>query len=118
MTHPFPTRRSFDLIVPVDLDDLFQVLDAELGEGDLPRTDLRRLARRRGPSAGAIVLRNLAAHRSQLDQGRRMRGHNQSSRNARRRLSTTGWSRSEEHTSELQSLMRISNAVLCFKKNN
>src|SRR3546814_8199128 len=29
----------------------------------------------------------------------------------------TGW-RSEEHTSELQSLMRISYAVFCLKKNN
>src|SRR3546814_8209465 len=28
------------------------------------------------------------------------------------------WSRSEEHTSELQSLMRISYAVFCFKKKN
>src|SRR3546814_7740504 len=28
----------------------------------------------------------------------------------------TVWSRSEEHTSELQSLMRISNAVLCLQK--
>src|SRR3546814_7147884 len=27
------------------------------------------------------------------------------------------WLRSEEHTSELQSLMRISYAVLCLKKN-
>src|SRR3546814_6590867 len=27
-----------------------------------------------------------------------------------------GWHRSEEHTSELQSLMRISYAVLCLKK--
>src|SRR3546814_10293866 len=28
------------------------------------------------------------------------------------------WTRSEEHTSELQSLMRISYAVFCLKKNN
>src|SRR3546814_5813339 len=28
----------------------------------------------------------------------------------------TAWSRSEEHTSELQSLMRISYAVFCLKK--
>src|SRR3546814_6549651 len=28
------------------------------------------------------------------------------------------WQRSEEHTSELQSLMRISYAVSCLKKNN
>src|SRR3546814_7567477 len=31
-------------------------------------------------------------------------------------LSGTGLSRSEEHTSELQSLMRISYAVFCLKK--
>src|SRR3546814_5979466 len=30
---------------------------------------------------------------------------------------TTGLSRSEEHTSELQSLMRISYAVFCLKQN-
>src|SRR3546814_9014493 len=29
-----------------------------------------------------------------------------------------GWRRSEEHTSELQSLMRISYAVFCLKKKN
>src|SRR3546814_8238473 len=34
---------------------------------------------------------------------------------ARRRL-WSAWSRSEEHTSELQSLMRISYAVFCLKK--
>src|SRR3546814_2621004 len=32
-------------------------------------------------------------------------------------MSGTGW-RSEEHTSELQSLMRISYAVFCLKKKN
>src|SRR3546814_8258170 len=31
-------------------------------------------------------------------------------------ISTFPWTRSEEHTSELQSLMRISYAVLCLKK--
>src|SRR3546814_1652449 len=33
-------------------------------------------------------------------------------------FSEIGWSRSEEHTSELQSLMRISYAVFCLKKKN
>src|SRR3546814_9897821 len=33
-------------------------------------------------------------------------------------LSGEWWIRSEEHTSELQSLMRISYAVFCFKKKN
>src|SRR3546814_19501745 len=32
------------------------------------------------------------------------------------RASRSGWIRSEEHTSELQSLMRISYAVFCLKK--
>src|SRR3546814_5830973 len=35
---------------------------------------------------------------------------------ARRSLTDTGSGRSEEHTSELQSLMRISYAVFCLKK--
>src|SRR3546814_3621086 len=33
-------------------------------------------------------------------------------------LAATPGSKSEEHTSELQSLMRISYAVFCLKKNN
>src|SRR3546814_16940755 len=35
-----------------------------------------------------------------------------------RELADPGWGRSEEHTSELQSLMRISYAVFCLKKKN
>src|SRR3546814_3145603 len=34
------------------------------------------------------------------------------------RSRVTDWIRSEEHTSELQSLMRISYAVFCLKKKN
>src|SRR3546814_3156270 len=34
----------------------------------------------------------------------------------RGRLVSSTWTRSEEHTSELQSLMRISYAVFCLKK--
>src|SRR3546814_5680948 len=37
---------------------------------------------------------------------------------AKRGLSSVGMLRSEEHTSELQSLMRISYAVFCLKKKN
>src|SRR3546814_9916740 len=33
-------------------------------------------------------------------------------------LAAQRWTRSEEHTSELQSLMRISYAVFCLKKKN
>src|SRR3546814_5812297 len=34
----------------------------------------------------------------------------------KKKKNTVSWSRSEEHTSELQSLMRISYAVFCLKK--
>src|SRR3546814_5247571 len=34
------------------------------------------------------------------------------------RAASLSWIRSEEHTSELQSLMRISYAVFCLKKKN
>src|SRR3546814_2067911 len=34
------------------------------------------------------------------------------------RMMPASWHRSEEHTSELQSLMRISYAVFCLKKKN
>src|SRR3546814_1583364 len=39
-------------------------------------------------------------------------------RAAQQMYGARGWVRSEEHTSELQSLMRISYAVFCLKKKN
>src|SRR3546814_10256980 len=39
-------------------------------------------------------------------------------RAAQRGVDRAGWIRSEEHTSELQSLMRISYAVFCLKKKS
>src|SRR3546814_1738462 len=42
----------------------------------------------------------------------------QRSNASRSRPKATGLARSEEHTSELQSLMRISYAVFCLKKTN
>src|SRR3546814_2007265 len=44
--------------------------------------------------------------------------HQPLSRGLRRRFFQGGLGRSEEHTSELQSLMRISYAVFCLKKKN
>src|SRR3546814_8697018 len=45
-------------------------------------------------------------------------GPSSSSIDARSGSSSSGAARSEEHTSELQSLMRISYAVFCLKKKN
>src|SRR3546814_1434508 len=50
---------------------------------------------------------------------RRQRPDNRASRGrSHRSAAPTGAGRSEEHTSELQSLMRTSYAVLCLKKKN
>src|SRR3546814_5424101 len=46
------------------------------------------------------------------------RGGPASQQRKRQGKPATGTGRSEEHTSELQSLMRISYAVFCLKKNN
>src|SRR3546814_8631535 len=45
-------------------------------------------------------------------------GHGSSSLHAGRHSASPDDARSEEHTSELQSLMRISYAVFCLKKKN
>src|SRR3546814_6000428 len=47
-----------------------------------------------------------------------MVGVHASSRDSSNGLTLSNLSRSEEHTSELQSLMRISYAVFCLKKKN
>src|SRR3546814_2887424 len=82
-----------------------------------PYTTLFRSARRRSQDAPRHPARRHAGARTQgadrrLCQGRqlRLRGRRQD-----RRLRRSD-RRSEEHTSELQSLMRISYAVFCLKK--
>src|SRR3546814_1889717 len=71
---------------------------------------------RHGPGGSGAALPEIRS-----DLGRRGRqfgpagGHD---RRRRRRPHHSGGSRSEEHTSELQSLMRISYAVFCLKKKN
>src|SRR3546814_3747227 len=68
-----------------------------------PYTTLFRSAPRRCPSAGSPRAPSPAARRGFAPA------------RARDRRAATG-ARSEEHTSELQSLMRISYAVFCLKK--
>src|SRR3546814_5028510 len=68
-------------------------------------------AHRRGTAAGAAPRRRRAGHRATaLDRA--------GSRARRRAAWLAAGARSEEHTSELQSLMRNSYAVLCLKKKN
>src|SRR3546814_6364253 len=85
----------------------YSTLFRSRGPSALPR--ILRLVRRRGPRAhppqGAAGGGFLSHHRHHLQR---------LWRRGRRRAAD----RSEEHTSELQSLMRISNAVFCLKTKN
>src|SRR3546814_9204494 len=97
MTHSFPPRRSSDLGEPVLAQ---QVLDREPERRLVPRL-LQVMVQ-----VGAVDRRHdgvEAGLSGQEDLGRRRRA-------------AVDDLRSEEHTSELQSLMRISYAVFCLKK--
>src|SRR3546814_16725151 len=97
LTHSFPTRLSSDLRGRGR-----PARDAEIWHGRPPR-----LLRRRPQVAGALRVRRAeCAHAERGSFGMKI---------------TLDWlkehlDRSEEHTSELQSLMRISYAVFCLKK--
>src|SRR3546814_10578152 len=62
-----------------------------------------------------VALLLLGARNDHLSTSEGLVGCNKSCRQQRRARDTA---RSEEHTSELQSLMRISSAVFCLKKTN
>src|SRR3546814_5924821 len=77
------------------------------------RVDLRRPLRRLGAQLAAVGLAEQrdpeVARREALAHQRQALGH---------ALARGAGQRSEEHTSELQSLMRSSYAVFCLKKKN
>src|SRR3546814_1849504 len=92
MTHSFPTRRSSDLAAAAKSAGL-----AVAGLSDLSQQQYAE------KSSDAVAKAVFAAPRGGIAQIAK---------------SPLGWHvvRSEEHTSELQSLMRISYAVFCLKK--
>src|SRR3546814_8517069 len=95
MPHAFPTRRSSDLFTPPrDLRDAVQ----HRARGKRARSD--HVAR-----ADAVEDRERDAPRQRHQRGGLDPGRDDKVA-----------ARSEEHTSELQSLMRISYAVFCMKK--
>src|SRR3546814_8775622 len=57
-------------------------------------------------------------HRGTCSRGRNMSEHGSPKKEKTDESRIFRWARSEEHTSELQSLMRISYAVFCLKKKN
>src|SRR3546814_8918891 len=108
MPHSFPTRRPSDLL---DTQPLVVEIGGEMrrDEGDVEAADEE--ARVEQPVAA--MRRSLAQRvaRALLDLQAQARAAVGAPRNTDREQ------RSEEHTSELQSLMRISYAVFCLKKN-
>src|SRR3546814_2245018 len=95
LTHSFPTRRSSDL--PDFLAALF--IGAGIGDVHWPVITLgQRLA---DAAFFELFVSNLHVFKRVFEDD-----------------AYRGFARSEEHTSELQSLMRISYAVLCLKKKN
>src|SRR3546814_1257426 len=131
MTHPFPTILSCDCIrefvaifhvLRCFEDDDIQhvenkvdpVADAETVETELLLSDLESLEKRvpafakkaaQGDKEAKIAASVLGQALELLREGKPAR------------LTEPKDDRSEEHTSELQSLMRISYAVFCLKKN-
>src|SRR3546814_2520933 len=106
MTHPCPTRRSSDL----------------QASGGLPRNAFTGQARQRPyrrllPATG---LSDRHRHADRRDHGTggpcEPGGTTRPARAIPAIAGGNGAERSEEHTSELQSLMRISYAVFCLKK--
>src|SRR3546814_10681810 len=69
-----------------------------------------------GAKAGAKRLQPVEIHRRVHDLGGGHQRHRRSAGDDRKQIVPAAANRSEEHTSELQSLMRISYAVLCLKK--
>src|SRR3546814_16218038 len=90
LTHPFPTRRSSDL--------------------NRPTTTLRR----DHPGAGRGVIERRGYQKNRV-LGKAVHTPKQGIASIQR-AQRIAFDRSEEHTSELQSLMRTSYAVFCLKK--
>src|SRR3546814_1914330 len=124
MTHSFPTRRSSDLGLP-EIErrhSRTHLLDALPGGNQVGEQAPEQQAHRDqgclvdpGPAMGQQEAGGDRDGRQQLEQQPPVRRELQLAA-----VSTPEPLRSEEHTSELQSLMRISYAVFCLtkKKNN
>src|SRR3546814_3235173 len=113
MTHSFPTRRSADLLVIVDvrLERLRQfeqvrrhLVRLELLAGGFHHVRPAREIREQVVAGGVAHVQRLSQAVVEVER--------------QPALVHLPQQRSEEHTSELQSLMRISYAVFCLKKKN
>src|SRR3546814_5985905 len=107
-----PSSTRTDTLFPSTT--LFRARAEAVGD-ELLRLRLQFGNRHRGPEAAAGVGRHAVAGAAQ--QARHRLAHELALQIPDRAVQR-GHGRSEEHTSELQSLMRISYAVFCLKKKN
>src|SRR3546814_5145515 len=111
MAHSFPTRRLSDRLIDTVNQSRAALAAAEAGVGEAQATvaetqsNLARLQQVYKLSGGKVP------SKTELDAGRANYSRAMAS------VRSAEAQRSEEHTSELQSLMRSSYAVFCLKKN-
>src|SRR3546814_1784764 len=91
---------------------------SDVCSSDLPQRSVGSLWDRKQKSPAKRRTNQLRRKRIRqpIPQRRRAEARSSSASVGNGGYSSPGWSRSEEHTSELQSLMRISYAVFCLKK--
>src|SRR3546814_8120800 len=126
-THSFPTRRSSDLGGCLGCDVRHLALCAALKENDLPLLETMVLTASLAPGQALFEEGDPVLHVYNVTAGT-LRLFRLLSDGRRQIVGfglagdfvglSAGGARSEEHTSELQSLMRISYAVFCLKKKN
>src|SRR3546814_3032849 len=121
-THSFPTRRPSDLEARLSggrrrqADEaLPRLLHAALGRGRLDGLEAVDGLDQQGVLLARLALAPLD-HRTQRILQEEADQDDERHHGERHEGDRSGHDRSEEHTSELQSLMRISYAVFCLKK--
>src|SRR3546814_1123248 len=112
MTHSCPTRRSSDLS-PNDLKVAIAVREPSVVAYLVDVFERSWERARPFTSREASVMKDIAAEQRAMTLRMLIEGH--SDPVSAKRLGVSPRTRSEEHTSELQSLMRTSYAVFCLK---
>src|SRR3546814_6655870 len=111
-----PRSTRTDPLLPYTTD--FRSLDALAGDpGQAKQLGAPGILADRLPQRGLLLLEGLGVQRVHLVEGDDLGLFGEAAA-VGLQLPADGSVRSEEHTSELQSLMRISYAVLCLKKQN
>src|SRR3546814_2397781 len=103
------------VVMPLHRHDLLRLMLERIKPVQIAQENLHRCDQRRHPHRHRTHLARVQI-RTVLEQVPSADSTDHESNGEVRRRDSVPQTRSEEHTSELQSLMRISYAVFCFKK--